>query len=218
MNRQFPRSGAAGRHAWPPRSGIPFSHPDPGIFMSTTKIGVIIGSLRKESFNRQLAKAVTKLLPSHFQTEEIAIGDLPLYNQDLDTALPASVVTFKQQVESADGLLFFTPEYNRSYSGVLKNALDWGSRPWGKNSWPGKPAGIMGASPGQVGTALAQEHLRMVLSALDVPVLPQPSIFVQYTGGLVDAEGKITNEASAKFIQGFVDRYVAWVEKLPPTR
>ncbi|MPS29829.1 MAG: NAD(P)H-dependent oxidoreductase [Alcaligenaceae bacterium] len=184
--------------------------------MSSYKIGVIIGSLRKESFNRQLARAVTKLLPSNFQTAEIALGDLPLYNQDLDTALPPAVVTFKQQVESADGLLFFTPEYNRSYSGVLKNALDWGSRPWGKTSWPGKPAGIMGASPGQVGTALAQEHLRMVLSALDVPVLPQPSIFVQYTGGLVDANGEITNETSAKFIQGFVDRYVAWVGKFPP--
>lgn len=182
--------------------------------MSTYKIGVIVGSLRKDSFNRQLAKAVTALLPAHLHTREIPIGDLPLYNQDLDTELPTAVVKFKQHVEAVDALLFFTPEYNRSYSGVLKNALDWGSRPWGKSSWPGKPAGIMGASPGQVGTALAQEHLRMVLSALDVAVLPQPSIFVQYTGGLVDAEGKITNENSAKFVQGFVDRYAAWVEKL----
>jgi len=182
--------------------------------MSTYKIGVIVGSLRKDSFNRQLAKAVAALLPAHLQAEEIPIGDLPLYNQDLDTSLPAAVVEFKQQVKAADGLLFFTPEYNRSYSGVLKNALDWGSRPWGKSSWPGKPAGILGASPSQVGTALAQEHLRMVLSALDVAVLPQPSIFVQYTGGLVDAGGKITNESSAEFVQGFVDRYAAWVEKL----
>jgi len=186
--------------------------------MSTTKIGVIIGSLRKDSFNRQLAKAVSALLPAHMQTEEIPIGELPLYNQDLDAALPAPAVKFKQQVESMQGLLFFTPEYNRSYPGVLKNAIDWGSRPAGKSSWAGKAAGIMGASPSQVGTALAQEHLRMVLSALDVAVLPQPSIFVQYSAGLIDADGKITNEATAKFVQGFVDRYVTWVERLPPTR
>ncbi|MDX3907842.1 MAG: NADPH-dependent FMN reductase [Pigmentiphaga sp.] len=186
--------------------------------MSTYKIGVIIGSLRKDSFNRQLAKAVCALLPSHLQTEEIPIGELPLYNQDLDTALPEPAAKFKQQVESVQGLLFFTPEYNRSYPGVLKNAIDWGSRPAGKSSWARKPAGILGASPSQVGTALAQEHLRMVLSALDIPVLPQPSIFVQYSAGLIDDQGKITNETSAKFIQGFVDRYVAWVEGLPPTR
>lgn len=182
--------------------------------MSTIKIGVIVGSLRKDSFNRQLAKAVSARLPAHLQTQELAIGELPLYNQDLDSALPASVVEFKQQIESVQGLLFFTPEYNRSYPGVLKNAIDWGSRPWGKNSWARKPGGILGASPGQLGTALAQEHLRMVLSALDVAVLPQPALFVQYTEGLIDADGNITNETTAKFIQGYVDRYVAWVEKL----
>ncbi|VCU69995.1 NADPH azoreductase [Pigmentiphaga humi] len=182
--------------------------------MSTTRIGIIVGSLRKDSFNRQLAKAVAALLPQPLQAVDIPIGELPLYNQDLDSALPEAAVKFKQQVESVQGLLFFTPEYNRSYSGVLKNALDWGSRPWGKSSWPGKPAGIMGASPSQVGTALAQEHLRMVLSALDVPVLPQPSIFVQYGEGLVDADGRITNETTAKFVQGFVARYVAWLDKL----
>ncbi|MBX6317808.1 NADPH-dependent FMN reductase [Pigmentiphaga sp.] len=184
--------------------------------MSTIKIGMIVGSLRKDSINRQLAKAVAKRLPAHMQTEDIPIGELPLYNQDLDAAMPAPVLAFKQRVESVQALLFFTPEYNRSYSGVLKNAIDWASRPSGKNSWARKPAGILGTSPSQIGTALAQEHLRMVLSALDVAVLPQPSIFVQYTEGLIDAEGRITNEITAKFIQGFVDRYVAWVEKLAP--
>ena len=180
--------------------------------MSTYKIGLIVGSLRKDSYNAQLGKAVSGLLPANFQVEPISI-DLPLYNQDLDTALPPAVVAFKQKVESVQGLLFCTPEYNRSFPGVLKNAIDWGSRPWGKSSWTGKPTGILGASPSQVGTALAQEHLRMVLSALDMPVLTAPMIFVQYTQGLVDADGKITNEAIGKFVQGFVDRYVPWVEK-----
>jgi chromate reductase len=181
--------------------------------MSTYKIGLIVGSLRKDSYNAHVGKAVSKLLPAHFEVVPIPLDQLPLYNQDLDSALPQAVVEFKQRVESVQGLLFCTPEYNRSMPGVLKNAIDWGSRPWGKSSWTGKPTGILGASPSQVGTALAQEHLRVVLAALDMPVLPMPMIFVQYTQDLVNAEGKITNETTAKFVQGFVDRYVPWVEK-----
>jgi chromate reductase len=182
--------------------------------MSSYKIGVIVGSLRKESINRLLSKAIEKIAPDSLEFQEIAIGDLPLYNQDLDTALPEAVVRFKKEVESVQGLLFVTPEYNRSFPGVLKNALDWGSRPWGKTSWAGKPAAVIGSSGSQIGTAYAQEHLRLVTTALDMPTLAQPYVFVQHTEGLIDAEFDITNEAVKKFVQTFIDRYATWMQKL----
>ncbi|GAA4337620.1 NADPH-dependent FMN reductase [Pigmentiphaga soli] len=181
--------------------------------MNAIKVGLIVGSLRKESINRRLAGAIVKMAPAQLQFEDIPIGDLPLYNQDLDTALPEPVQRFKQAVESAQALLFVTPEYNRSFPGVLKNALDWGSRPWGKSSWPNKPAGVIGASGSPVGTALAQEHLRLVLAALDVPTLAQPFVFVQHAEGLYDDSGAIANQVVRNFVQGFVDRYAAFVTR-----
>jgi len=148
--------------------------------------------------------------------EHVRIDDLPLYNQDFDADYPAACKRLKQQVEAANALLFVTPEYNRSIPGVLKNALDIGSRPWGTNSFAGKPGAVIGASIGATGSALAQQHLRNVLAYLDVPLLGQPEVFIKFTDGLIDAEGNIGNEGTRKFVQGFVDRYAAWLRTLLP--
>jgi chromate reductase len=176
-----------------------------------TKVAVFVGSLRKESFNRQLARAVEKLAPQGFEFDHVRIDDLPLYNQDFDGAYPAEWTRLKQAVEGADALLFVTPEYNRSVPGVLKNAIDIGSRPWGKNSFAGKPAGVIGISVGQIGTALAQQHLRNTLAYLDVRTLGQPEVFLQHKDGFFDHEGAIADADTRKFLQGWMDKYAAFV-------
>lgn len=176
-----------------------------------TEVAVLVGSLRKDSFNRQLAGAVEKLAPQGIAFRHVRIDDLPLYNQDFDASYPAEAARLKQQIEAADALLFVTPEYNRSIPGVLKNAIDIGSRPWGKNSFAGKPAGVIGISVGQIGTALAQQHLRNVLAYLDVPTLGQPEVFLQHKDGFFDADGGIANEDTRKFLQGWMDKYAAFV-------
>ena len=182
--------------------------------MSQIKIAVVVGSLRKASFNHQLAIALAKLAPADFAFEHVQIDDLPLYNQDDDADPAESVKRLKAAVKSAQGLLFVTPEYNRSFPGVLKNAIDHASRPYGQSVWGGKPAGVIGVSVGAIGTSLAQQHLRNVLAYLDVPTLGQPEAFVQAKEGLFGPDGGIANEDSRKFLQGWVDRYVAWVRKL----
>lgn len=181
-------------------------------FMSQIQIAVIVGSLRKESFNKRLVTAIEKLAPSTFIFKHIEIGDLPLYNQDDDANPSAAVKHLKAEIAAADGLLFATPEYNRSIPGVLKNALDHASRPYGQSVWAGKPAGIIGASVGVIGTALAQQHLRNILAYLDVPTLGQPEMFIHVKEGLFDEAGNI-GETSKKFVQGWVDQYVAWIKK-----
>jgi chromate reductase, NAD(P)H dehydrogenase (quinone) len=176
------------------------------------KIAVVVGSLRKGSFNRQLAHAVTSLAPADFSFEFLEIGTLPLYSQDYDADYPEVARQFKQQIEAADALLFVTPEYNRSMPGVLKNAIDWGSRPWGKNSWSGKPGAVLGTSLGVIGTALAQQHLRNVLAYLDVAVLGQPEMFIKHDGSKIDENGDIVDDDMRTFLQAFVDRYAGWVK------
>ncbi|MEQ4618846.1 MAG: NAD(P)H-dependent oxidoreductase [Corticimicrobacter sp.] len=180
--------------------------------MSQYRIAVIVGSLRKDSFNKKLAHAVAKLAPPEFTFEQVEIGNLPLYNQDDDAQTPDAVLRFKEKIQAADGLLFVTPEYNRSIPGVLKNALDQGSRPYGKNAWAGKPGGVIGISIGAIGTALAQQHLRNVLVFLDVPTLAQPEIFLQAKEGFFDADGSI-GAGSKDFVQNWVNRYADWVRK-----
>ena len=149
--------------------------------MDSYKTALVVGSLRKESFNRKLANALVKLAPTEFSFNELQIGNLPLYNQDDDENQADSVKRLKKEISAAQGLLFVTPEYNRSIPGVLKNALDNASRPYGQNAWAGKSAGIVGASIGAVGTALSQQHLRNVLAYLDVPTLGQPEAFIHVT-------------------------------------
>ena len=178
--------------------------------MDPYNIAVIVGSLRKDSFNRKLAKALEKLFPVEFSFTSLRIDDLPLYNQDDDGNPSAQVMRIKGEIAAAQGLLFVTPEYNRSIPGVLKNAIDHASRPYGKNAWKGKPAGVIGVSVGPIGTALAQQHLRNILAYLDVPTLGQPEAFIHHKDGLYDASGNI-GEDSLKFLQGWVNSYVAWV-------
>ena len=180
--------------------------------MSKYNIAVIVGSLRKDSFNRKLANAIVKLAPPEFTFKQVHIGDLPLYNQDDDTNQADSVKRLKNEIKAAQGLLFVTPEYNRSMPGVLKNAIDHASRPYGQSAWAGKPAGVLGASVGVIGTALAQQHLRNVLAYLDVPTLGQPEVFIQVKDGLFDEAGNIGAD-SKQFLQSWMDRYVAWVKK-----
>lgn len=180
--------------------------------MKQIQIAVIIGSLRRDSFNRKLADAITKLAPAELSFKQIRIDDLPLYNQDDDAKQADSVMRLKNEIKAADALLFVTPEYNRSIPGVLKNALDNASRPYGQSAWAGKPASIIGISPGSTGTAMAQQHLRNVLSYLDVHLLCQPEVYIQAKDGLFDDAGNI-GEGSRKFLQGWMDAYATWVKK-----
>ena len=180
--------------------------------MSQFHIAVIVGSLRKDSFNRQLATALARLAPADFHLTQLRLDDLPLYNQDDDGQQAAPVLRLKSEIQAAQGLLFVTPEYNRSIPGVLKNAIAHASRPYGQNAGAGKPAGVLGVSVGAIGTALAQQHLRNILAYLDAPTLGAPEAFIQAKEGLFDADGQV-GQASRAFLQGWMDRYVAWVKK-----
>lgn len=180
--------------------------------MSSITIAVVVGSLRKESFNQQLALALAALGPEDFSFEHLRIDDLPLYNQDDDANQAPQVKRLKTEIAEAQGLLFVTPEYNRSIPGVLKNAIDHASRPYGQNAWGGKPAGVIGVSVGAIGTAIAQQHLRNTLAYLDVPTLGQPEAFIQNKPGLFDA-GKIGDDSTRKFLQGWMDKYAAFVKR-----
>lgn len=180
--------------------------------MAQLNIAVVVGSLRKESFNRQLATALAKLAPPDVKFTQLRIDDLPLYNQDDDGHQAAPVLRLKGEIQAAHGVLFVTAEYNRSIPGVLKNAIDHASRPYGQSAWAGKPAGVIGVSVGAIGTALSQQHLRNVLAYLDMPTLGQPEAFIHAKEGLFDADGNV-GEGSRKFLQGWVDKYVAWVRQ-----
>jgi chromate reductase, NAD(P)H dehydrogenase (quinone) len=180
--------------------------------MNQYQIALVIGSLRRDSFNHKLATALIKLAPPEFLFKQSQIGDLPLYNQDDDGNQAAPVKRLKGEIADAQGLLFVTPEYNRSMPGVLKNAIDHASRPYGQNAWAGKPAGVLGASIGAPGTSMAQQHLRNVLAYLDVPALAQPEAFIYVKEGTFDEAGNIGTDTRA-FLQNWMDRYVAWVKK-----
>ena len=180
--------------------------------LSQYPIAVVVGSLRRDSYNRKLATALAKLAPPGFSFDQVEIGDLPLYNQDDDASQAESVKRLKGQIKAARGVMFVTAEYNRSIPGVLKNAIDHASRPYGESVWAGKPAGVLGVSIGAIGTAVAQQHLRTVLAYLDMPTLGQPEVFIQNKEGLFDPSGDI-GAASKKFLQAWMDRYVAWVKK-----
>lgn len=174
-------------------------------------IAVIVGSLRRNSFNKKLARAIEKLAPADVAFQHVQIADLPLYNQDDDSNQASQVKRLKSEIAAAQGLLFVTPEYNRSVPGVLKNAIDHASRPYGQSAFVGKPAGVIGVSVGAIGTAVAQQHLRNTLAYLDIPTLGQPEAFIQAKEGLFEFDGSI-GDASRQFLQGWTDRYIAWVK------
>lgn len=170
-------------------------------------IAVVTGSLRRDSLNAKFGHALTALAPAGVTLKPVRIGDLPLFNQDDESNPSEAVKRFKDEITSADAVIFVTPEYNRSIPGVLKNAIDHGSRPYGKSIWAGKPAAVAGVSPGAIGTALAQQHLRNVLSYLDMPMPGQPEMFLQAKEGFFSPDGSI-GEASHSFVKGFLEKFV----------
>jgi chromate reductase, NAD(P)H dehydrogenase (quinone) len=180
--------------------------------MSGFQIAVVVGSLRRDSFNRKLATAIEKLAPPSFAFKQVQIGDLPLYNQDDDGNQADTVKRLKAEIAAAHGVLFVTAEYNRSIPGVLKNAIDHASRPYGQSAWAGKPAGVLGVSVGAIGSAMAQQHLRNVLAYLDMPTMGQPEAFIHASDSLFDQAGDIGPD-SQEFMQGWMGRYVDWVRK-----
>jgi chromate reductase, NAD(P)H dehydrogenase (quinone) len=181
--------------------------------VSNRNIAYIVGSLRQDSINRRLAQALIKLAPANVSFTGLNIGNLPLYNQDHDASPASEVAGLKSAIAAADGLIFFTPEYNRSIPGVLKNAIDHASRPYGQSAWAGKPAGVLGASVGPHGTAMAQQHLRNILAYLDCPTLGQPEVYLQLGPNSFDASGAITDQRTQSLLQTWLDKYLAWVEK-----
>ncbi len=181
------------------------------------QIAVIVGSNRRESINRKLAQALAKLGAGKFDAKFVRIDDLPMYNQDNEANLPAEVARYKNEVAAADGVLIVTPEHNRSIPTVLKNAVDWGARPYGKSVWPGKPGFITGTSPGAIGSALAQQHLRSVMTGLGMTLLGGEA-YVTFKPNLIDEHGVIGDDSTKAFLQGFVDRFATLVERLSEKR
>jgi chromate reductase len=183
--------------------------------MPKPQIAVIVGSNRRESINRKLARALAKLGADKFDANFVRIDDLPMFNQDLEGNLPAAAVRFKDEITRADGVLIVTPEHDRSIPAALKNAVDWGARPYGKNSWSGKPAFITGTSPGAIGTALAQQHLRSVMTGAGM-ILLGGEAYITFKPNLIDDQGNIADDSTQKFLQGFVDRFATLVGRLSP--
>lgn len=180
--------------------------------MKMYKIAVIVGSLRKESYNLKTAKALIALAPDSFSLEILNIADLPMFNEDLEGTPPSEWVTFRNQIKAADGLLFLTPEYNRSIPGVLVNAIDVGSRPYGKNSWDGKPAAIVSVSIGDISGFGANHHLRQSLVFVNAPTMAQPEAYIGGAAALFDDKGKLTNTSTKEFLKSFMEAFGKWVE------
>ena len=180
--------------------------------MAQFKVAVVVGSNRRESINRKLAQALAKLGAAKADFGFAQIDDLPIYNQDHEADLPKPVARFKAEIAAADAILFVTPEHSRSIPAVLKNAIDWGARPWGQNSWTGKAAAVTGASAGAIGTAIAQAHLKNILAAQGVLVAGGEA-YLTFKAGLIDANNNVTDEGTRKFLQGFVDQLTALVAR-----
>lgn len=176
-------------------------------------VAVLVGSLSRDSINRRLAHALAKLAGGRAEFREVRLDDLPVYNRDVDADYPANFKRLKNDIKTADAVLFVTSEHNRSLPAVLKNAIDIASRPWGTNSFAGKPGGVIGTSAGAIGTALAQQHLRNVCVFLDVYLMAQPEAFIRYADGLVADDGSVTDAGVATFLGKFVDSYLAWVAR-----
>jgi chromate reductase len=181
---------------------------------STRDIAVLVGSLRKESLNRKTAKALIEIAPAPLALEIVEIGQLPLFNDDLEKAVPREWTEFRERIGRADGVIFVTPEYNRSVPGVLKNAIDVASRPHGHNKWDGKPGAVISVSPGAIGGFGANHHLRQSLVFLNVPTLQQPEAYLGNAGTFFDESGKLANEKTREFLEKIMHAYAAWVETI----
>ena len=181
--------------------------------MKKHKIAVIVGSLRKESYNLKTAKALIEMAPESLSLEIIDISNLQMFNEDLEATPPSEWIKFREQIIAADGILFLTPEYNRSVPAVLKNALDVGSRPYGQNSWDGKPAGIVSVSIGNISGFGANHHLRQSLVFVNMHTMAQPEAYIGGAGALFDDEGKLINESTKDFLHNFMVAYEKWIDE-----
>jgi chromate reductase len=182
--------------------------------MNTYKVGYFVGSLSSTSINRLLSKALVRLAPPELQFAEIPIKDLPLYSADYDADYPPVARAFKQAIAESDAVLFVTPEYNRSIPGCLKNAIDWASRPWGKNSFARKPSGVIGTSPGSIGTAVAQSHLRGVLCFSNSPLMNTVEAYIQFKPGLITADGEVTDEGTQEFLRNYLTELHGFITRV----
>ncbi|HET6655067.1 MAG TPA: NADPH-dependent FMN reductase [Gammaproteobacteria bacterium] len=183
--------------------------------MSTTyKVGYLVGSLASASINRLLARALARVAPHELEMREIPIRDLPLYSYDYDADFPQAARAYKRAIADVDAVLFVTPEYNRSLPGALKNAIDWASRPWGENSFTHKPSAVIGTSPGSIGTAVAQQNLRSVLSFCNSPQMNAPEAYIQFKPGLITEDGEITDESTAEFLRNFMLEFRDFIRRV----
>ncbi|MHB1169635.1 MAG: NADPH-dependent FMN reductase [Longimicrobiales bacterium] len=182
--------------------------------MANFKVGYLIGSLATESINRKLSRALVRLAPDNLDMDEITYADLPAYSYDHDPDYPQVARDFKEKILSSDAILFVTPEYNRSVPGALKNAIDWASRPYGQNAFTSKPSAVIGASIGQIGTAVAQQHLRSILSFCNSPQMNAPEAYIHFTPGLVDDEGNVSDESTEKFLRDYMAAFEVFIERV----
>lgn len=176
-------------------------------------VGYLIGSLATRSINRKLATALVRLAPPELEMQEISFRDLPLYSYDFDTAFPPAATAFKETIAAVEAVLFITPEYNRSIPGALKNAIDWASRPYGKNSFTRKPSTVIGTSPGAIGTALAQQHLRSMLCFCNSPLMNSPEAYIQFKSGLITDDGEVTEASTAQFLRTFMAEFANFIDR-----
>jgi chromate reductase, NAD(P)H dehydrogenase (quinone) len=182
--------------------------------MTTYRVGYLVGSLATQSINRKLAQALIRLAPHGMEFSEIRFGDLPLYSYDYDDDYPEVARSFKAAIRASDAILFVTPEYNRSIPGGLKNAIDWASRPYGTNAFTRKPSAVIGTSPGSIGTAVAQQSLRSVLSFCNSPQMTAPEAYIQFTPGMITDDGQVTVESTAEFLRNFMNEFHIFIERV----
>ncbi|MBD9371745.1 NAD(P)H-dependent oxidoreductase [Rhizobium sp. ARZ01] len=182
--------------------------------MARYEVGYLVGSLSSQSINRKLALALTRLAPPQLDMREIPIRDLPLYCYDYDADFPESAKKFKEAIASIDAVLFVTPEYNRSIPGALKNAIDWGSRPYGQNSFSRKPSAVIGTSPGSIGTAVGQQHLRSILSFCNSPQMNAPEAYIQFTPDLIKDDGEVTRASTAQFLKDYMAEFQGFIQRV----
>ncbi|AOH37309.1 NADPH-dependent FMN reductase [Luteimonas sp. JM171] len=182
--------------------------------MKTYRVGYLIGSLARESINRKLANAMFKLAPEQLEFHEISFSELPLYTYDYDDDYPEAGRRFKKAIEDSDAILIVTPEYNRSIPGALKNAIDWASRPWGTNSFANIPSGVIGTSPGAIGTAVGQQHLRSVLGFLNSPQMNSPEAYIQFRDGMINEAGEIADDSTAKFLRNYLNEFHQFIARV----
>ena len=182
--------------------------------MSDFKVGYLIGSLATKSINRLLARALVRVAPPELELVEIPFKDLPLYSYDYDANYPPAANAFKDAIAAVDAILFVTPEYNRSIPGGLKNAIDWASRPYGKNAFTRKPSAVIGTSPGKIGTAVAQQHLRSILAFCNSPLMNSIEAYIQFEEGLIGADGNVSNDSTRKFLQNFMAEFHGFIARV----